>query len=350
MAPRFIRTRSGHQPEASSTAHGHHGCLFSISRADERIWTSASPSASQRPGVRKTSVSAARRNRRHLPVVDSLDGRVLLSSTYSLVDGTLYRQLSGGGEQEVDTGVESFGVTSLGVVYELNQEQGGVLLDSGTGNPGSFEQIAPGNTRSFAMSPSGAAYALGLNGVLSYDSGPAGGNCTHVADSGVVSFAFAPDGTRYDLGSSGTLWRKSPGSGFQQVDTGVECFGVTSLGVVYELNQEQGGVLLDSGSGNPGSFEQIGPGNTLAFAMSPSGAAYALGVDGVLRYDSGPTGGNCTQIADSDVVSFAFAPDGTRYELGDGGTLWRQAPGAASSKWTLAWNPSGSRPWVWFTS
>ena len=38
--------------------------------------------------------------------------------------------------------MESFGVTSLGVVYELNQEQGGVLLDSGTGNPGSFEQIA----------------------------------------------------------------------------------------------------------------------------------------------------------------------------------------------------------------
>ena len=156
--------------------------------------------------------------------------------------------------------MESFGVTSLGVVYEFNEEEGGVLLDSGTGSPGSFEQIAPGNTHAFAMSPTGAAYALGVDGVLRYNSGSAGGNCTQIADDGVVSFAFAPDGTRYELGTLSGLWRQAPGGSFQAVDTGVEAFGVTSLGVVYDLNQEQGGVLLGSGTGNPGSFVQLAAG------------------------------------------------------------------------------------------
>jgi hypothetical protein len=276
-------------------------------------------------------------------------------------DGLLY-----GNGQLIDSGVLSFDITPHGVVYELNAMQGGVLLNSATGNPGTFQQIGPGNTRAFAMAPDGTAYALSLDGVLRRNQGADGGNCDIVVDSGVLAFAIspygvvyelnamqggvllnsgtgnpgtfqqigpgntrafamAPDGTAYALSADGVLRRNGGGLGgncTEVVDTGVLQVAISPAGVVTELNAMQGGVLLNSGTGNPGTFQQIGPGNTRAFAMAPIGTIYALGADGVLRRN-GPLGGNCLEVVDTGVLQVTISPAGVVTELNamQGGVL-----------------------------
>jgi hypothetical protein len=284
-------------------------------------------------------------------------------------DGLLY-----GSGQLIDSGVLSFDITPHGVVYELNAMQGGVLL-SGWGTPGTFQQIGPGNTRAFAMAPDGTAYALSLDGVLRRNQGADGGNCDIVVDSGVLAFAIspygvvyelnamqggvllnsgtgnpgtfqqigpgntrafamAPDGTAYALSADGVLRRNGGGLGgncTEVVDTGVLQVAISPAGVVTELNAMQGGVLLNSGTGNPGTFQQIGPGNTRAFAMAPIGTIYALGADGILRRN-GPLGGNCLEVVDTSVLQVAISSAGVVTELNamQGGVLlngWGDAGG-----------------------
>jgi hypothetical protein len=121
-------------------------------------------------------------------------------------------------------------------------------------------------------------------------------------DTGVQSFAVV-NNIVYDLHTGGTLDRLNPdGSGKIISDTGVEAFAVSPLGVVYELNNMQGGVLLQSVTGQRGTFQQIAPGNTVSFFMAPDGTALAFGADGVLRRNAGAAGGNCTQVLGTEVT------------------------------------------------
>jgi hypothetical protein len=140
-------------------------------------------------------------------------------------------------------------------------------------------------------------------------------------DGNVQAFVAAGDGSVFDLNVGGSLKRWTADGGLLGLDQGVLSFAVTPLGVVYELNAMQRGVLLQSGTGEPGSFQQIGPGNTRAFAMAPDGTAYALGADGVLRRNGGGLGGNCLEVVDSGVQSFVIAGLGSVFDLRTSGSL-----------------------------
>jgi hypothetical protein len=294
-----------------------------------------------------------------------LDFTVVNNKVYDLHTSGILDSMNadGSAKAQLDTGVESFAVTPQSVVYELNQMQGGVLEQSVTGQPGTFQQIAQGTTTQFAMAPNGTAYALGTDGVLRYNGGAAGGNCYNISvnggvesfevapsgrvyalttggllmysdrgyapyfstsANGIASFEIAPSGRVYALTTGGLLMYSDVGYGpyFNTSDSGVESFTITPTGVVYELNQMQGGVLLQSVTGAPGTFQQIGPGNTTAFAMPPNGTAYALGADGVLRCNQGAAGGNCNQQLDKSVMSFQVLASGDWLALqGDGKAL-----------------------------
>jgi hypothetical protein len=239
--------------------------------------------------------------------VEPLEDRQLLSVTASLSDGLLSVIGDAAGDSMVVRQADNQ-ITVVGTEYSFAADA--VSSVSVQGLAGNHVIDVRGVSKPSTLSgPGNDRFLIDLTSPVTLPAYNATDQITF-SDS-VQMYRVRIDGSVWAMRRDGSLY----GSG-QLIDSTVLSFDLTPNGIVYELNARQGGVLLQSATGDPGSFQQIAPGNTSAFSMTADGTAYALGSDHVLRRNQGGAGGNCDLVMDaSPVQAIVSAGPNTVFDL-----------------------------------
>ncbi len=148
--------------------------------------------------------------------LETLERREVFSASpsYLLTSGKLYQQTDSA-KTLIDSGVQSYSVTSTGRVYVL--QSNGVFLGSNDGLPGDFQKLDV-NVKQFLLTSTGQVYDLRTGGGF--------------------------------LGSGDGL----PGD-FAMLDRNVKSIGIDSAGQIYAL--QTNGLLMSSSTGVAGSFTAV---------------------------------------------------------------------------------------------
>jgi hypothetical protein len=236
----------------------------------------------------------------------------LLSSDGSLFDlernGNLYYQRPGGVLTLMDGDVQSIAVGADGTLYDL--ESSGQLY-SRTWAAG-WKPIDSA-VQSFILSSDGSLFDLERNGNLYYQR--PGGVLTPM-DGNVQSIAVGADGTLYDLESSGRLYSRTWAAGWKPIDSGVQSFILSSDGSLFDL--ERNGYLYYQ---RPGGVLTLMDVHAQSIAVGADGTLYDLQSTGLLLSRTWAEG---WKVVDSGVQSFILGPYGVTVDVLEiGGKLYQ---------------------------
>jgi hypothetical protein len=217
---------------------------------------------------------------------------------FDLESGGLFKDQPwpGAAWSTINDQTQSIGLSPNGTFFHLDAD--GQLYTDAFG--GSLTEQAK-SVQSFAVTSNGMVYSLVTGGVLQDKVGPEG--AWNQLDNICLSFGVNLNGDLYDLNPGGQLWELPPGGNWNQWDGGTGAFSLTMNGTIIDLDLSN--LLWDLPF--DGGWQTIAS-NVASYAVACNGTVYAL-TQGTLE-SSGATYGNWTRL-DTTTTAFDVTSNGT---------------------------------------